>query len=140
MHGLSLGLAIDMSCCGDIRMCAANTRFAVKEVDIGIPADIGTLSRLPKIVGSTSWVKDVCMSAREFSAQEALAVGFVSQVHGTKEQTVDAALKVAALLASKSPIAVQGTKHLLNHARDNTVAESKSLFPIYPTSPMVCRG
>jgi delta(3,5)-delta(2,4)-dienoyl-CoA isomerase len=124
MHGYSLGLAIDISTCADIRIASADTKFSVKEVDIGLAADIGTLSRLPKVVGNASWVKDVCLSARFFGAEEALRVGFVSQVAETKEAAVEAALKIAGLLASKSPIAVQGTKELLNHSRDHTVAQS----------------
>ncbi|KAH0530749.1 hypothetical protein TsFJ059_005337 [Trichoderma semiorbis] len=124
MHGIALGLAIDISCTADIRICASNTRFAVKEVDIGLAADIGTLARLPKIVGSTSWVKDVCLTARDFSAQEALAVGFVSQVHEGKEKTVQVAIDLAANIAGKSPVAVQGTKELLNHARDHSTVDT----------------
>ena len=125
MHGISFGLAIDLSCCADIRVCSKDTTFAVKEVDIGLAADIGTLSRLPKIVSNFSWVKDVCLSARNFDADEALAVGFVSSVWGTKAEAVDGATQLAALIASKSPVAVQGTKELLNHAKENTVAESE---------------
>ncbi|WYZ41532.1 hypothetical protein EsH8_V_000427 [Colletotrichum jinshuiense] len=124
LHGISIGIAIDISCCADVRICARNTRFAVKEVDIGIAADLGTLSRLPKLVGSTSWVKDVCLSARDFLADEALAVGFVSQVHETKDAAVEAGLRLANFIATKSPVAVQGTKELLNHARDHSVAEN----------------
>ncbi|OAA42229.1 enoyl-CoA hydratase/isomerase family protein [Metarhizium rileyi] len=122
LHAVSLGLAIDIACCADIRLAAADARFAVKEVDIGLAADIGTLARLPKIVGSTSWVKDVCMSARDFSAEEALQVGFVSQVHEDKARTVQAALDTASRLAEKSPVAVQGTKELLNYGRENSTA------------------
>ncbi|KAL7908969.1 ClpP/crotonase [Trichoderma velutinum] len=124
MHGIALGLAIDIACTADIRICASNTRFAVKEVDIGLAADIGTLARLPKIVGSTSWVKDVCLTARDFPAQEALAVGFVSQVHEGKEKTVQVAIDLAANIAGKSPVAVQGTKELLNHARDHSTVDT----------------
>ncbi|TDZ26111.1 Delta(3 5)-Delta(2 4)-dienoyl-CoA isomerase [Colletotrichum sidae] len=124
LHGISIGIAIDISSCADVRICARNTRFSVKEVDIGLAADLGTLSRLPKIVGSTSWVKDVCLSARDFSAEEALAVGFVSQVHENKTAAVDAGLRLAGFIAGKSPVAVQGTKELLNHARDHSVAEN----------------
>ena len=125
MHGIALGLAIDLASSADIRICAADTRFAVKEVDIGLAADIGTLARLPKVVGSMSWVKDVCMSARDFSPQEALDVGFVSQVHPSKALAVEAGVKLAVALAGKSPIAVQGTKEVLNHARDHSVADSE---------------
>ncbi|KAI1862580.1 uncharacterized protein JN550_010105 [Neoarthrinium moseri] len=124
LHGISFGLAIDMSSCCDIRICSKDVKLSVKEVDIGLAADIGTLSRLPKIVGSLSWAKELALSARIFGAEEALAFGFVSQVHDSKAQSVDAALKIAALIATKSPVAVQGTKELINHARDNTVADS----------------
>ncbi|ROV96833.1 hypothetical protein VMCG_07870 [Cytospora schulzeri] len=124
LHGISIGLAIDISSCADVRICAADTRLAVKEVDIGLAADIGTLSRLPKAVGSFSWVKDVCLSARMFGADEALKVGFVSQVLESKAAALEAGLKLASLVASKSPVAVQGTKELLNHARDHSVDES----------------
>ncbi|KAG6252557.1 hypothetical protein E4U23_008677 [Claviceps purpurea] len=124
LHAISLGLAIDIACCADIRLAAQNTRFAVKEVDIGLAADIGTLARLPKIVGSTSWVKDVCLSARDFTAQEALQMGFVSAVHDDKDKAVEAALEMAARIAEKSPVAVQGTKELLNYGRENSTAAS----------------
>lgn len=136
LHGISIGLAIDLSTCADVRICAADTRLAVKEVDIGLAADIGTLSRLPRCVGSFSWVKDVCLSARYFDAREALAVGFVSQVHETKAAALAAGLAMATLLASKSPVAVQGTKELLNHARDHSVDESMLLLLLFiPTPP-----
>lgn len=87
-------------------------------------ADIGTLARLPKIVGSTSWVKDICLTARDFSAQEALAQGFVSGVHEDKAATVAAGLAFASRLAEKSPVAVQGTKELLNYGREHGTADS----------------
>ncbi|KEY71990.1 hypothetical protein S7711_00011 [Stachybotrys chartarum IBT 7711] len=124
LHGISIGLAIDIACCADIRICASSTHFAVKEVDIGLAADIGTLARLPKIVGSTSWVKDVCLTARDFSAQEALSVGFVSQVHEDKTAAVAAGTALAKALAGKSPVAVQGTKELLNYGREHGTADS----------------
>ena len=124
LHGVSIGLAIDISCCADIRVCAKDTRFAIKEVDIGLAADIGTLARLPKVVGSLSWVKELALTARDFGAAEALAAGFVSQVHESKATALAAAVKTAALIATKSPVAVQGTKELLNHSRDHTVEDS----------------
>lgn len=88
LHGISYGLALDLSLACDVRIAAKDTRFSVKEVDIGIAADIGTLSRLPKAVGNASWVKDVCLSARVFGAEEALRVGLVSNVYKDKEEAI----------------------------------------------------
>jgi len=124
MHGYSFGLGLDISTCADVRICSADTKFSIKEVDIGLAADIGTLTRLPKVVGNFSWIKEVALSARIFGAEEALRVGFVSYVHETKDKAIEAALKYAELVATKSPIAVQGTKEFLNHARDHTIADS----------------
>lgn len=136
MHGYAFGLAIDLSCCADIRIASKDTKFSVKEVDIGLAADIGTLARLPKIVGNHSWVKEVTLTARVFGAEEAYRVGFVSHVTENKEKAVEKAVGLATLIASKSPIAVQGTKELLNHARENTTAASKShTHPVMRIAP-----
>ncbi|PTU21559.1 hypothetical protein P175DRAFT_0434170 [Aspergillus ochraceoroseus IBT 24754] len=123
MHGFSLGLAIDLSSACDVRLCARDAKFAVKEVDIGLAADVGTLSRLPKIVGDFGWVKEVALTARMFGAEEAQRVGFVSRVFENKAEAVRGAVDLAALIASKSPVAVQGTKELLNWSRDHTVQD-----------------
>ncbi|PWY86598.1 enoyl-CoA hydratase/isomerase family protein [Aspergillus sclerotioniger CBS 115572] len=123
LHGIALGLAIDISVAADVRLCSSDVRFAVKEVDIGLAADIGTLSRLPKVVGNFGWVKEVALTARTFGAEEALRVGFVNRVFGHKEEAVQGALELAGLIATKSPVAVQGTKELLNYSRDHTVQE-----------------
>lgn len=123
LHGFTYGLGIDISTACDIRLCAADTKFSVKEVDIGLAADIGTLTRLPKVVGNLSWIKDVAFTARPFGAEEALKQGFVSTVAASKDEAVKRGLELAALLAEKSPVAVQGTKELLNYSRDRPVEE-----------------
>lgn len=128
MHGFCLGLAVDLSTAADVRVCSADARFSVKEVDIGLAADIGTLSRLPKVVGSFGWVKEVCFSARIWGAEEAKSVGFVNAVFPSKGDAVNAALQLAGLVARKSPVAVQGTKELLNYSRDRGVLDGVFSF------------
>ena len=123
LHGFCLGLAIDIASCTDVRFCSADTIFAVQEVEIGLAADVGTLSRLPKVVGNYGWVKDVCLTARRFGAAEAEKVGFVQALHADKSKTLEAATQRATLVAAKSPVAVQSTKELLNWSRDHTVQD-----------------
>jgi Delta3,5-Delta2,4-dienoyl-CoA isomerase len=115
MHGFAIGLAIDLSTACDIRLCTDDVKFCVKEVDIGLAADVGTLSRFPKVVGFTSWAKEVALSARFFTAQEAVQNNFVSRsVSGGKAALLEEGLKLAKLIASKSPVAVQGTKNIMD--------------------------
>ncbi|KAG8981483.1 hypothetical protein FRB93_008663 [Tulasnella sp. JGI-2019a] len=97
----------------------------MQEVDIGMAADIGTLARISKIVGNESAVRELALTARSFSAAEAQNIGFVSKVvKGGRDEVLAAAIGTAKLIASKSPIATLGTKHLLLHARDHTVRDN----------------
>ncbi|KAL2414933.1 Delta(3,5)-Delta(2,4)-dienoyl-CoA isomerase, mitochondrial [Exophiala dermatitidis] len=133
MHGYTYGLGIDLSSACDVRFCTADTKFCVKEVDIGLAADVGTLSRLPKVVGGvTSWVKEVCLSARPFSAQEAQQNNFVSRVvAGSKAELIGEGLEFAKYLASKSPVAVQGTKNILDAAWGRTVEDNLNYTAVW---------
>ncbi|KIX01060.1 uncharacterized protein Z518_10126 [Rhinocladiella mackenziei CBS 650.93] len=133
MHGYAYGLGIDLSSACDIRFCTADTKFCVKEVDIGLAADVGTLSRLPKVVGGvTSWVKEVCLSARQFSAEEAYQNKFVSRVvSGGKAELIREGLEFAQYMASKSPVAVQGTKNILDAAWGRTVEDNLNYTAVW---------
>ncbi|EPS41522.1 hypothetical protein H072_4542 [Dactylellina haptotyla CBS 200.50] len=123
LHGYSFGMAIDLSTATDIRICTEDVKLSVKEVDIGLAADVGSLSRLVKVVGSMSWVKDICYTARIFGAEEALKQGLVTAVYKDKKEALEGALKLAELIASKSPVAVQSSKELLNYSVDHSVED-----------------
>lgn len=123
LFGISYGAAIDIAASCDIRVAAQGTRFAVKEVDIGLAADLGTLTRLPHCNVPMSWVKDVCLTARDFDANEALRVGFVSGVFDTKATALQRAQDLAKLIAAKSPVAVQTTKAVVNYSRDHSILD-----------------
>ncbi|KAL9114775.1 MAG: hypothetical protein Q9227_001455 [Pyrenula ochraceoflavens] len=125
MHGICYGAALDLACAADIRLCTKDARLCVKEVDIGIAADLGTLSRLPKVLGGvTSFCKEVCLTAREFSGEEALRNNLVSEaVEGGRGDLVKRGLEVAGMVARKSPVAVVGTKHLLDEGWERSVED-----------------
>ncbi|CCO34897.1 enoyl-CoA hydratase [Rhizoctonia solani AG-1 IB] len=125
VNGVAYGLAIDILCACDVRYSSSNTRFSIKEVDVGLAADIGTLSRLPKITGNESLLRELAFTAREFGPAEATQLGMVSRVvQGGRDEVLGAALELARVIASKSPVAVVGTKRFLLHARDHTVDQS----------------
>jgi delta(3,5)-delta(2,4)-dienoyl-CoA isomerase len=141
LHGVCYGLAVDIACAADVRIASADAKMAVREVDIGLAADVGSLSRLPRVVGSLGWVKEVALTGREFGAAEAAGVGFVARVEGDKGAAVAEAVRLAGVIAAKSPVAVVGTKEILNHARDHTVEDSRSLcFFVYPLWLVLTNG
>lgn len=88
-------------------------------------ADIGTLAHLPKITSNNSLARELAYTGRSFSALEAEKLGLLSKVvNGGREEVVQAALDLAKFIATKSPVAVSGTKQLLIHSRDHSVTEN----------------
>ena len=95
IHGACIGGAIDVLSACDIRYSSADAWFTIKEVDVGLAADLGTLQRFPKIIGNDSTARELALTARKFDASEAKDIGFVSKVYENKETTLAAALSVA---------------------------------------------
>lgn len=123
VHNACIGAGVDMTSAADIRYCTEDAWFQIKEVGIGMAADVGTLQRFPKIVGSDSLVRELVYTARKFTAAEAQKYGFVSCVLNNQESLMQKALEVAELIASKSPVAVQTSKLSLVYSRDHPVPD-----------------
>uniref|UniRef100_A0A8C2QK02 Delta(3,5)-Delta(2,4)-dienoyl-CoA isomerase, mitochondrial n=3 Tax=Cricetulus griseus TaxID=10029 RepID=A0A8C2QK02_CRIGR len=124
IHGGCIGAGVDLITACDIRYCAQDAFFQVKEVDLGLAADVGTLQRLPKVIGNQSLVNELTFTARRMMADEALDSGLVSRVFPDKDNMLNAAFALAAEISSKSPVAVQGSKINLIYSRDHSVDES----------------
>ncbi|XP_075968086.1 delta(3,5)-Delta(2,4)-dienoyl-CoA isomerase, mitochondrial isoform X2 [Anarhichas minor] len=123
VHGACVGGGVDLITACDIRLCTQDAWFQIKEVDVGLAADVGTLQRLPKVIGSRSLVNELALTARKMFADEAKSSGLVSRVFADKEAMIAAALEMAGEIAGRSPVAVQGTKVNLIYSRDHSVAE-----------------
>ncbi|XP_036412190.1 delta(3,5)-Delta(2,4)-dienoyl-CoA isomerase, mitochondrial-like isoform X2 [Colossoma macropomum] len=123
VHGACVGEGVDLITACDIRLCTQDAWFQVKELDIGLAADVGTLQRLPKVIGSQSLVNELALTARKMYADEAKSCGLVSRMFPDKETLMAGALEIAVEIASRSPVAVQGTKINLLYARDHSVRE-----------------
>ncbi|XP_046934062.1 delta(3,5)-Delta(2,4)-dienoyl-CoA isomerase, mitochondrial isoform X2 [Lynx rufus] len=124
IHGACIGAGVDLVTACDIRYCAQDAFFQVKEVDIGLAADVGTLQRLPKVIGNQSLVNELAFTSRKMMADEALGSGLVSRVFPNKEDMLEAAFTLAEEISTKSPVAVQSTKVNLIYSRNHSVAES----------------
>jgi delta(3,5)-delta(2,4)-dienoyl-CoA isomerase len=124
VHNACIGGGIEMISACDVRFATSDAWFKAAEVNIGMAADVGGLQRFPKVIGNQSLVRELCLSGRKFTSQEAMSHGFLSRVCDNKEAMLAEAVALAQEISSKSPVATLGIKHLLNHARDHTVAEA----------------
>lgn len=123
IHGGCVGGGIDLVTCTDMRYASADAYFTVKEIDIGMVADVGTLQRLPKLVGNQGLVRELAFTGRKVDAQEAQAIGLVNRVFESREALYRGVHEMAELVAAKSPLSVRGIKEMLNYSRDHTVAD-----------------
>ncbi|CDW89899.1 enoyl-hydratase [Stylonychia lemnae] len=121
MSGFVIGAGIDISSACDIRICSKDAKFTIKEVDIGICADLGTIQRFQKIIGNDSFFRELAYTGRYFDAKEALQQGFVSYVEENQEACFKKAYDLASQIASKSPVAVATIKQNIVYSRDNPV-------------------
>lgn len=123
IHGACIGAGVDLICCADMRYCASDASFCVKEIDLGMTADVGTLQRLPRLIGD-GMARELAYTARTIDAPEALRLGLVNQVFDSAQDLHQAVHELAAQIAAKSPLAVRGTKEALAYARDHSVTDS----------------
>uniref|UniRef100_A0A0A9GLW2 Uncharacterized protein n=1 Tax=Arundo donax TaxID=35708 RepID=A0A0A9GLW2_ARUDO len=122
VHGACVGGGVDIVAACDIRYCSRDATFVVKEVDMAIVADLGTLQRLPRIIGY-GIAAELALTGRKITAMEAKEMGLVSRVFNSKEELDAGVAKIAKEIAEKSAWAVMGTKAILLRSRDVTVEQ-----------------
>jgi enoyl-CoA hydratase len=122
IHKACIGGGIDMTCCCDMRYASKDAYFSIKEIDVGMTADVGTLQRLPKIIPDAI-VRELAYTGRNMNAEEARQVGFINRVYDDKETLLQEVTAIARDIASKSPLAIRGTKEMLLYSRDHSVNE-----------------
>ncbi|MCO5105414.1 MAG: crotonase/enoyl-CoA hydratase family protein [Burkholderiaceae bacterium] len=123
IHGACIGGGIDLITCADMRYASSDAYFSIKEIDIGMTADVGTLQRLPKLVGE-GITRELAYTGRKFDAAEAKEIGLVNRVFESREALYAGVHELAATIAAKSPLSIRGTKEMITYARDHTVADS----------------
>jgi enoyl-CoA hydratase len=123
VQGACVGGALDLATACDLRVCSADAFFTVQEISIGMAADLGVLQRLPKIVPQ-GVAREMAYTGERVGAERALAIGLVNEVLADADAARERALALARTIASKSPLAIAGTKLALNHARDHSTASA----------------
>lgn len=117
VHGWCIGGAVDLITACDIRLAASNAKFSVREVKLAIVPDVGTLARLPAIVGQGA-ARELAMTGDDFDAARALRLGLVTEVYDSHDALLTAARAMAGRIAKNPPLTVQGIKHVMNFSSE----------------------
>jgi enoyl-CoA hydratase len=123
IQGHCIGAGVDLTTACDIRLAAADAVFSVRESKIAMVADVGTLQRLPAII-DPGRLAELVYTGRDWDANEAHEIGFVTAVYDDADAVLKAALEIAGQIASNSPLAVQGSKAVLNAAKRRQVEQN----------------
>ena len=121
VHGYCVGGGLDLACACDIRLATKDALFSVRETRLALVADLGTLQRLPLIIGQ-SWARELALTGRDFSGEEALNMGFITHLCEDRDMLLHKADELAREIASNSPLAVQGVKDTMRFSSAHGVA------------------
>jgi enoyl-CoA hydratase/carnithine racemase len=123
VHGACIGGGVDLVTACDLRYCSADALFSVREIDLGMTADVGTLQRLPRLIGE-GMARELAYTGRNVDGREACELGLVNRCYDTPEALLAGVQEIAAVIAAKSPLAIRGTKAMITYARDHPVADA----------------
>lgn len=123
IHGHCLGAGVDLATACDIRLASEDALFGVRETKIGIVADVGTLQRLPGVV-SAGQVAELAYTGKDISAGRAEKIGLVNDVYPDADAVYEAALAMAREIAANAPLAVRGTKFVLQQGENMSTEQS----------------
>ncbi len=123
VHSGCIGAGLNLVTAADCRYATEDAYFSVKETQLGMTADVGVLQRLPKLIPE-GMARELAFTGRKMSAQEALNFGLVNALFSDKDSMLNAVMDIARQIAANSPLAIAGTKEMINFGRDHSVADS----------------
>jgi len=132
IQGGCIGGAVDFVSACDIRYATTDAFFCIQEINIGMTADVGTFPRLCKLIPE-GWVRELAYTGRRLPAARARDIGLVNETFDTHEALVAHAFATAREIAEKSPLAVAGSKVMINYARDHTIADGLDYIATWQT-------
>lgn len=123
IQGGCIGGAFNLVSACDCLYATNDAYFSLKETQLGMTADLGALQRLPYKMPE-ALVRELAFTGRKFPASEALQAGLLNAVVQDKQQLMTHVHQIAKQIAANSPLAVTGSKEMLNYARDHSVIDS----------------
>lgn len=122
IHGGCIGGGLDIVAACDMRYSTEDAYFTIKEIDMGMVADLGSLQRLPKLI-SDGMAREMAYTGRKMYGAEAKDYGLVNSTYTDRDSLLEAVKGIAAQIASKSPLSIRGSKEMLRYSRDHSVED-----------------
>lgn len=121
VNGWCIGGGVDLISAADVRYASADAKFSIREVRVAIVADMGSLARLPAIIGDGHF-RELALTGKDIDAARAEKIDLVNDVFDTPAETLAAARATARAIADNPPLVVQGIKTVLEQSRAGEIA------------------
>jgi enoyl-CoA hydratase len=138
IQGACIGGGIDLITCCDMRYASAEAYFLIREIDVGMTADVGTLQRLPKLVPD-GIVRELAYTGRRFDAAEARQIGLVNRIYDSSDDLQRKVAEIAATIAAKSPLSIRGIKEMVIYSRDHSVADGLNYIATWNAAMLISK-
>ncbi|MFI5779985.1 crotonase/enoyl-CoA hydratase family protein [Nocardia sp. NPDC051570] len=122
VSGWCIGGGLDLIAAADIRLASADAKFSLREAKVAIVADIGSLHRLPGIIG-VGHLRELAYTGKDIDAARAEKIGLVNDVYADQQAVLDAALALAREVVANPPLVVQGIKDVLDQPNASRIAD-----------------
>ncbi len=133
IQGGAIGGGVDLITACDMRYMTEDAFLSIFEINIGMTADVGTFPRICKLLPE-GVVKELAYTGRKMSAKEAKALGLVNEIYQDHEAMLLGVMKIAQKIAQKAPLAIYGSKRIINYARDHSTADTLDYIGIWNAS------
>ena len=130
VQGGCVGGGVDLISACDMRYATEDAWFCIQEINIGMTADVGTLQRLPHLMPS-GLVRELAYTGRRMAAEEAFRCGLVNRLFGNHALMMEEVMSIAHSIAAKSPLAIHGSKQMLNYTRDHNTADALDYMQVW---------
>jgi enoyl-CoA hydratase len=133
IQGGAIGGGVDLVTACDLRYMTEDGFLSIYEINIGMTADVGTFPRITRLLPE-GVVKELAYTGRPISAQEAKQHGLVNEIYTDHEAMLEATMGIARQIATKAPLAVYGSKKIINHSRNHSTADSLDYISLWNAS------
>ncbi len=130
LHGQCIGGGIDVAAACDIRLASADAKLSVREVRVAMVADLGSLQRLPRIVGQ-GITRELAYTGKDVTAARAKEISLVNEVFADKEALLAGARAMAREIAKNPPLVVQGIKEVLDFGERSRVRDKERFVAVW---------
>ncbi len=133
VHKHCIGGALDLISACDIRYCTKDSSFSLREAKVAIVADMGSLNRLPSIIGQ-GYTRELALTGKDISAEEAKEMRLVNQVFESLDDALNQARLTAKEIAENPKIVIEGIKEVLRYSEGKPLEDGLNYVCLWNSS------